>query len=104
MKKHYLSVAYDDRELAKRLGARWDPSVRRWYCTPGSPLAKIFTWRAASKTAPESEAPTPANSDDSGIEINQAADSARRIQPIRTTRPAPQAFQQALNFELPLAG
>jgi len=50
MTKQYLNVAYEDRELAKRLGARWDPSVRRWYCTKGSALAKIFAWRAAPKT------------------------------------------------------
>jgi len=50
MTKQYLSVSYEDRDLAKRLGARWDPSVRRWYCTKGSALAKIFAWRAAPKT------------------------------------------------------
>ena len=48
--KHYLNVAYKDRDLAKRLGARWDPSVRRWYCPTGSPLFKIFSWRKASNT------------------------------------------------------
>ena len=50
MTKHYLNVAYKDRDLAKRLGAKWDPSVRRWYCTAGSPLSKIFSWRKASNT------------------------------------------------------
>jgi len=48
--KHYLNVAYKDRDLAKRLGAKWDPSVRRWYCPSGSPLSKIFSWRKASNT------------------------------------------------------
>jgi len=43
-------VAYKDRDLAKRLGAKWDPSMRRWYCLAGSPLAKIFSWRKASNT------------------------------------------------------
>jgi len=59
MTKQYLSVAYEDRDLAKRLGARWDPSVRKWYCTKGSALAKIFAWRAAPKgqayKSPQSE-------------------------------------------------
>jgi len=32
MTKRYLNVSYEDRDLAKRLGAKWDPSVRRWYC------------------------------------------------------------------------
>lgn len=44
--KKYLNVKYTDREMAKRLGARWDPSVQRWYCPAGSPLATIFKWRA----------------------------------------------------------
>ena len=48
--KHYLNVAYKDRDLAKRLGAKWDPAVRRWYCPSGSPLAKIFSWRKAANT------------------------------------------------------
>lgn len=48
--KHYLNVAYKDRDLAKKLGAKWDPSVRRWYCLAGSPLSKIFSWRKAANT------------------------------------------------------
>lgn len=36
--------------MAKRLGARWDPSVKRWYCPPGSALAKVYSWRKASGT------------------------------------------------------
>jgi len=40
--KKYLDVKYADRELAKRLGARWDPSVQRWYCPVNAPLATIF--------------------------------------------------------------
>lgn len=49
--KKYLNVKYADRELAKRLGARWDPSVQRWYCPLGAPLAKIFKWRAETPQA-----------------------------------------------------
>jgi hypothetical protein len=48
--KHFLNVAYKDRDLAKKLGAKWDPSVRRWYCLAGSPLSKIFSWRKAANT------------------------------------------------------
>ena len=56
MAKRYINVAYKDREMAKRLGARWDPSVKRWYCPPGSALAKVYSWRKASGTS----APAPA--------------------------------------------
>lgn len=48
MMKRYINVAYKDRDMAKRLGARWDPSVKRWYCPPGSVLAKAYGWRKAS--------------------------------------------------------
>lgn len=48
MTKRYINVAYKDRDMAKRLGARWDASVRRWYCPPGSALAKVYSWRKAS--------------------------------------------------------
>jgi len=48
MAKKYINVSYKDREMAKKLGAKWDPSVRRWYCPSGSPLAKIFSWRKAA--------------------------------------------------------
>ena len=48
MPKHYINVAYKDRDMAKRLGARWDPSVKRWYCPPGSALSKIYSWRKSS--------------------------------------------------------
>lgn len=51
MTKRYINVAYDDREMAKRLGARWDASVKRWYCPPGSALAKVYSWRNASRPA-----------------------------------------------------
>lgn len=47
MMKRYIDVAYKDRDTAKRLGARWDPSVKRWYCPPGSVLAKAYGWRKA---------------------------------------------------------
>ena len=51
MAKRYINVAYKDREMAKRLGARWDASVKRWYCPPGSALAKVYSWRKASGTS-----------------------------------------------------
>ena len=52
--KKYLDVKYADRELAKRLGARWDPSVQRWYCPVGAPLATIFKWRGDAAHRPKS--------------------------------------------------
>lgn len=48
MAKRYIDVAYKDRDMAKRLGARWDASVKRWYCPTGSALDTIYSWRRSS--------------------------------------------------------
>ena len=49
--KRYINVAYKDRDMAKKLGARWDPSVKRWYCPPNSALAKVYSWRKAGSAS-----------------------------------------------------
>lgn len=91
MRKKYLNVAYEDRDLAKRLGARWDPSVKKWYCTAGSPLAKIFTWRQEAKGAV-----TPASSP-----TRETTNSSQRDMPDYPSLP-PQVRNG--NLELPLLG
>ncbi len=69
--KKYLNVRYADRELAKRLGARWDPAVQRWYCPPGAALATIFKWRGeAAKIA---AAPHPAQNENFELALQGAA-------------------------------
>lgn len=78
MAKKYLSVSYQDRDLAKKLGARWDPSVKRWYCPSGSPLATIFQWRKEAQQ--------------SGGDV---------VSPERAPKAPTVAHNQ--NFELPLA-
>ena len=60
--KKYLNVKYNDRELAKRLGARWDPAVQRWYCPAGAPLETIFRWRAEAKRAAAAQNAKPVSS------------------------------------------
>jgi len=47
MAKQYLNVDYKDKDLVKRLGGRWDASVKRWYCPRGSELSRIFAMRSA---------------------------------------------------------
>jgi len=97
MAKRYLDVSYDDRELAKRLGAKWDPSVRRWYCPSGSPLAKIFKWRAEAKAAQKMTAKTNARPVQ-----NSRPSSDIDFKTTRVTPPQPEpAINQ--NFELFMA-
>lgn len=58
MVKRFIDVKYQDKDLAKRLGARWDASTQRWYCPAGSQLEKIFKWRAEAKM-PANDMPAP---------------------------------------------
>ena len=77
--KHFLNVAYKDRDLAKRLGAKWDPSVRRWYCPAGSPLSKIFSWRKASNTVTaEVETASQAASVLTSVAMNESFDMSQQ--------------------------
>ena len=49
--RRYVNVAYKDREIARRLGGRWDPQVKRWYAPVGSDLAKVLSWRKPAAPA-----------------------------------------------------
>lgn len=91
MTKRYINVAYKDREMAKRLGARWDASVRRWYCPPGSALAKIYSWRK----------PTSSSSLSFGDE-DQASEAALATQ--SNAFVADRAFQNSPGEQLSLLG
>ena len=117
--KTYIDVAYKDRDLAKRLGARWDASAKRWYCPSGSTLALIYKWR---------KAPTPAEvaSVNTRIDRDLGALEAVALDKVAEPKPAPRtrisrverkrphsmrpvaastpAFDFDGNLELPLAG
>ena len=105
MAKKYLDVRYEDRELAKRLGAKWDPAIRRWYCPSGSPLAKIFQWRAQTpQTVQASQTAAPSLTvDQSGVHEKDGI-SAHYKRMVKTGS-MPQAHQSqplamSENFEL----
>jgi hypothetical protein len=38
----YLNVPYSEKEEAKKLGARWDPDKRQWFCYQIGKLKKWF--------------------------------------------------------------
>lgn len=55
-KRVYFTIPYDDKELAKEVGGRWDSEHRMWYACQEPVVAKMKqTWKVA-KTQP----PTPA--------------------------------------------
>lgn len=106
--KHYLNVSYEDRDLAKKLGARWDPSVKRWYCPANSPLAKIFTWRKVAHSAPNKSSKTGLKTSDSVSQEKQMMPQIKKVrhlskhtvgsQPVKTVKPS-----QPQNLELFIA-
>ena len=111
--KTYIDVAYKDRDLAKRLGARWDASVKRWYCPSGSTLALIYKWRKAPTPGelPQTVnakidadlgpvAPTPLEAAASAPEPRVVHTRITKMTP----RPRARSAAAPANFELPLAG
>jgi 5-methylcytosine-specific restriction endonuclease McrA len=44
MKKIYLNVPYSEKEDAKNLGARWEPSVKKWYVSSEIDLTPFRRW------------------------------------------------------------
>jgi len=39
-KKIYLQVSFEEKDNAKKYGARWDPSKKKWYCMSDLDLHK----------------------------------------------------------------
>lgn len=39
-----LNVPFEEKELAKKLGARWDPDKKVWYAPSGTKLAEFEKW------------------------------------------------------------
>lgn len=48
-----LDVPYAEKDVAKQLGARWDPDVRRWYVPPGVDIRPFARWSLPSPPADE---------------------------------------------------
>ena len=45
MYKEWLDVPYGEKDVAKRAGARWDPTARRWYA-PRPGMKELEKWKA----------------------------------------------------------
>lgn len=48
----FLTVPYAEKDEAKALGARWNPTKRRWYVPDGVATAPFAKWAAAGAEAP----------------------------------------------------
>jgi len=56
----YLTVPYAQKDMAKRLGARWDADRKAWYADNRKPLAPFRMWGAAAVAAAPVAKPKPA--------------------------------------------
>jgi hypothetical protein len=48
----YLRVPFAEKEDAKRLGARWDQAVKRWFVPGDRDLTAFARWRQQSEYGP----------------------------------------------------
>ena len=48
--KHYIDCPFEEKDQAKKLGARWDPAVRRWYYTDREDAALFKRWEPDAST------------------------------------------------------
>lgn len=47
--RHHLDVPYEEKDQAKRFGARWDPDSRRWYAPDGADLEGLARWDPSAR-------------------------------------------------------
>lgn len=40
----YLNVPYSEKDIAKNMGAKWNPKERKWYITKYRDYAKFYDW------------------------------------------------------------
>lgn len=50
-----LHVPYEDKELAKKLGARWDRERKQWYAPAGTDLEPLSPWLSAKEVERRSQ-------------------------------------------------
>lgn len=58
----YLKVPYEQRELAKKHGAKWNPDKKQWYLPPGVELAEEIKHFSPDYKAPVTSKPTASTS------------------------------------------
>ena len=52
----FLNVPYAEKDQARELGARWNPTRKRWYVPPGVALEPFERWLAKDGEPPSASA------------------------------------------------
>src|SRR6476620_9788329 len=53
----FLTVPYAEKDQARELGARWNPTRKRWYVPDGVATEPFASWMAKDGEAPSGAAP-----------------------------------------------
>ena len=76
--REYLAVSYEEKDDAKRLGARWDAAKQSWYIPAGVAREPFARWRSQEIAPPETDgAPTGSAELDSTGPDTSVADGVR---------------------------
>ena len=87
--REYLAVLYDEKDAAKRLGARWDPDAQKWFIPAGVDAEPFARWRVAVSTendGTESSATDDGTGQAKNARAGRPADSTAPTQPSRNGR------------------
>lgn len=55
--KIYLNVPYAEKDAAKALGARWDPSRKQWYVPADKDITPFSKWQTMATSATTAKKP-----------------------------------------------
>ena len=90
-------MPYDEKDAAKRLGARWDPGAERWYIPAGRDPEPFARWRApaaddgfaarASPSEPAAKRTSPGQADEAVTTVLPPQAAPRRESPERDLPP-----------------
>jgi hypothetical protein len=84
--REYLAVSYEEKDAAKRLGARWDPQAQSWYIPASVDPEPLARWRVTGR--PETDATqSPAIKNPTGPA--NAGRSGRPAEPSAPAEPSP---------------
>ena len=83
-RREYLAVPYEEKDAAKQLGARWDPSAQRWYIPAGDDPAPFARWRTQAQDRDEQAGTqAPASPNGNGHRPSRTDRTAENVLPAR---------------------
>lgn len=69
--KTYLNVPYSQKDAAKALGARWDPSKKKWYIPAKRDITPFAQWHIQGNTTKSTAASTRSSTGTQSVSTNK---------------------------------